>query len=108
MSGEIPHTCLMTAALAMAENEGVPLNQTLLNETELILQAAHCPEDGCLLPRGHDTDCSPTLIRFAADRVKLAEALATMLDVLAATDLAESPVWSACDATLKEHGQLDG
>lgn len=99
MSGKIPHTCLMTAALAMAENEGVPLGQTQLRETELVLEAALCPEDDCLLPRGHDCDCLPTLIRFAWDRSKLVEALDSMLAVHP-----DGPLSETCRDTLREHG----
>ncbi len=99
MSGTIPHTALMTAALAMAESEGVPLGQTQLRETSEILDAALCPEDDCLLPRGHDCDCLPTLVRFAEDRQKLAEALDSMLSVHS-----DGPLSETCRDTLRVHG----
>lgn len=102
MSGEIPHPAILSAALALAENEDTPLNQSHIREANLALEAALCPEDDCLLPKGHDLDCLSTFVRFTDDRRALAEALDAMLAMHP-----DGAVSDACRDTLATHGELN-
>lgn len=58
----------MAAALALAESEGMSVNQGFLREAEAAVVAALCHEtEGCQFFKGHDDVCSPVLIRKADD-----------------------------------------
>lgn len=82
MSKDIPQRAFMNLALAIAEADGLPLNQRHLNESEKYLKAAICDEEDCYLPAGHDSDCLPELMKAAGERDTLHDTLDSIVGFL--------------------------
>lgn len=99
MDVDVPQPSVMTAALAIAESEGIPITQAHLREATVVVEAVVCPEEGCSMLRGHDNDCLPTLVRLANDRRELAEALDSLLSAHP-----DGPLSDYCRDILQEHG----
>lgn len=96
MAKDIPQRSLMNVALAIAESDGLPLNQRHLREAGLYLDAAICDEDDCFLPAGHDSDCLPVLLQAGKDRQELQDCLEAAIGMLNP----ESPLVQVCAETL--------
>lgn len=82
MSKVIPQRAFMNLALAIADADGLPLNQRHLKESEKYLEAAVCDEDDCLLPAGHECDCLPALMKAAEERDTLHDTLDSVIGFL--------------------------
>lgn len=79
---DVPRPAIMGAALALAESEGMSINQGFLRDAEAAVAAAICREtDGCTFFKGHDGFCSPALIQQTADYEQLRDLVQPLVDM---------------------------
>lgn len=96
MGKDIPQKALMNIARAVADEEGINLNQRHLNEADRYIQAVLCDKEDCFLLAGHDSPCSFALLEAFRHNQTLRATLESLLGMVP-----DGPLRSASEEILE-------